>query len=236
MRVPQSACFKDWKADELLKKIMEELQLPVLNAEECRVLGCLMEKSRTTPEYYPMTVNGLMSACNQKTSRHPVVNYDEHTVIHALDSLRKKGLVSTATGGGSRVTKYKHNFAIVYPLVPADLAVICLLLLRGPLTAGEINNLSTRLYSFDSIAEVQEVLDKLMDGDLVYVKQLSKRAGQKEVRYVHLLAGDVSEDELVEDSDSVSPANHSSLENRLRAIEEELAILRKGFDQLKDLL
>lgn len=215
---------------------MEELEIPVLNAEECRVLGCLIEKSRTTPEYYPMTVNALINACNQKTSRHPVVNYDENTVLLALDSLRKKGLVSTATGGGSRVMKYKHNFAIVYPLVPADLAVMCLLLLRGPLTAGEINNLSNRLYGFDSIAEVQEVLDKLEAGEHVFVKQLARRAGQKEVRYIHLLSGDVSNEVSTEDS-LPSTADHSAkLEERLRAIEAELAILRQGFDQLKDLL
>jgi len=154
--------------------------LPVLTAEELRVLGALMEKARATPEYYPMTVKGLLSACNQKTSRNPVVNYDEQLVIHTLDALRKKGLVSTATGAGSRTTKYKHNFAIVYPLVPADLAVICLLLLRGPLTPGEINNISGRLYDFESIEEVQNVLNALADSQPPFVVPLSKKPGQKE--------------------------------------------------------
>src|SRR5690606_29243135 len=130
-------------------------------AEEQRVLGALMEKARTTPEYYPLTLNALLAACNQKTSRRPVVSYDEHTVIAALDSLKRKGLVSTATGGSSRVTKYKHNFAIVHPLVPAEISVICLLLLRGPLTPGEINTNAGRLYEFESLAEVQELLDEL---------------------------------------------------------------------------
>ena len=122
--------------------------LPKLNNEEIRVLGSLMEKSRTTPDYYPMTLNSLTAACNQKSARRPVVQYDDDTVMRTLDSLKKRGLISTATGGSSRAIKYKHNFAIVFPVVPAEVAVICLLLLRGPQTPGEINNNSGRLYEF----------------------------------------------------------------------------------------
>lgn len=213
----------------------DQKPLPVLNAEELRVLGVLMEKARTTPEYYPMTVNGIVVACNQKTSRKPVVNYDEQEVILTLDTLRKKGLVSTATGAGSRVTKYKHNFAIVYPLVPADLAVICLLLLRGPLTPGEINNMSGRLYGFETIDEVQEVLNALASTDPPFLLQLGKKPGQKEARYAHLLGGNVSEDDVESDFEDTS-ANSASLEHRIRALEEEMVILREGFDKLKDLL
>lgn len=213
----------------------EQTTLPILSLEEQRVLGALMEKARTTPEYYPLTVNSLVAACNQKTSRKPVVSYDENTVILVLDALRKKGLVSTATGGGSRVTKYKHNFAIVYPLVPADLSVICLLLLRGHLTPGEINNMSGRLYEFESIEEVQQVLDGLAGMTPPYIRQLDKKPGQKEARYAHLLGGDVQEDDSPA-TDSSLQADNAALEERLRAIEEELAILRQGFDQLKDLL
>src|ERR1700754_4953751 len=113
--------------------------LPVLDATELRVLGSLMEKSKTTPDYYPMTLNGLTAACNQKTSRRPVVQYDDNTVIEALNTLKKRGLISTATGGSIRSVKYKHNFAIVFPLIPAELAILCLLMLRGPQTPGEIN-------------------------------------------------------------------------------------------------
>src|SRR5476651_288584 len=108
------------------------MNLPVLNATELRVLGSLMEKCRTTPEYYPMSLNGLTAACNQKTSRKPVVQYDEETVVLALDSLKKRGLISTATGGSSRTVKFKHNFAIVFPVLPSEVSIICLLLLRGP--------------------------------------------------------------------------------------------------------
>src|SRR6195952_129245 len=163
--------------------------LPVLDDTELRVLGSLMEKSKTTPDYYPMTINSLTAACNQKTSRKPVVSYDEQTVVLAINNLRKRGLVSTATGGTDRVVKYKHNFAIVFPVLPAEVALICLLILRGPQTPGELNTSSGRLYEFESIEEVQEMLEKLADPAMPYVVQLPKRSGQKEARYAHLLAG-----------------------------------------------
>src|SRR3546814_8814836 len=111
--------------------------------------------------YYPLTLNALVAACNQKTSRKPVVQYDESIVITTLDTLRKKGLASTVVGGSSRVTKFKHNFAIVYPVIPAEVAIICLLLLRGPQTPGELNTNSGRLYEFESLEEVQSFLDNI---------------------------------------------------------------------------
>src|SRR5476651_1348502 len=161
------------------------ITLPVLGAEELRVLGSLMEKSKTTPDYYPITINSLTLACNQKSSRKPVVQYDEDTVAQALNTLKKRGLISTATGGSIRSVKYKHNFAIVFPLIPSELAILCLLMLRGPQTPGEINTNAGRLYEFDSIEEVQEMLDKLASGDMPYLVQLPKRPGQKEARYAH---------------------------------------------------
>ncbi len=205
--------------------------LPVLNPEEQRVLGCLMEKSRTTPDYYPMTLNALTAACNQKSSRKPVVDYDDGTVVLTLDSLKKKGLISTVTGGGSRVVKYKHNFAIVYPVVPSDLAIICLLLLRGPQTPGELNTNSGRLYEFESIEEVQQTLEKLASTEHPYLVQLPKRTGQKEARYAHLLGGEPSfeEDEYIEEP---ARRNVSELEQRLSAVEQELAELKASFDKL----
>lgn len=213
---------------------MEEIKpLPVLNEEELRVLGSLLEKSKTTPEYYPMTLNGLQSACNQKTSRKPVVNYDENTIIVALDSLRKKGLISTVVGGGSRVTKYKHNLAIQYPLLPQELAVLCLLILRGPLTAGEINSNSGRLYDFESLDEVQELLEKLSDSEQPFVKFLPKRPGQKEIRFVHLL-GDFNEEDYEDYSSTPSdrPSKVNELEERITALEEKLDNLQTAFDKL----
>jgi uncharacterized protein YceH (UPF0502 family) len=205
--------------------------LPALNAEEQRVLGALMEKSKTTPDYYPMTLNGLTAACNQKTSRNPVVQYDEETVVLALDSLKKKGLVSTATGGSSRAVKYKHNFAIVFPVAPAEVAIIALLLLRGPQTPGELNTNSGRLYEFETLEEVQVVLEKLSAPEMAFVMQLPRRSGQKEVRYMHLLNGTP----VLEESDSpIEPARRSvnELENRLTKVEQELSDLKEAFEKL----
>ena len=207
------------------------ITIPVLDDTELRVLGALMEKCRTTPDYYPMTLNGLTTACNQKTSRKPVVEYDEETVILALDSLKKRGLISTATGGSSRAVKYKHNFAIVFPVVPAEVAVICLLILRGPQTPGEINTNSGRLYEFETLDEVQEVLEKLSQPETPFVQQLPKRAGQKEVRYVHLLGGTPV---ITDDDEPNEPTrrNVSDLEARLSKVETELAELKEAFDKL----
>jgi uncharacterized protein YceH (UPF0502 family) len=204
--------------------------LPVLEATELRVLGSLMEKARTTPEYYPMSLNGLTAACNQKTSRKPVVQYDEETVALALDSLKKRGLISTATGGSSRTVKFKHNFAIVFPVLPSEVSVICLLILRGPQTPGEINTNSGRLYEFESIDEVQQVLEKLANDEPNYVVQLPRRPGQKEVRYAHLLAGEPQ----IPDDDAEQPIIHSAsgLEARVGKLETELAEMKEAFDKL----
>lgn len=213
---------------------MEETNtLPQLSAEELRIIGCLIEKSKTTPEYYPMTLNSLQTACNQKSSRKPVVNYSESTIVSALDLLKRRGLISTVVGGGSRVTKYKHNVAIQFPLLPQELAILCLLILRGPLTAGEINSNAGRLYDFENLDEVQELLIKLSEGELVYIKQLPKRPGQKEVRYVHLFA-EVNEDDFdfsTNNAESISP-NNKQLEERVQSLEEQLAALRQEFDAL----
>ena len=207
------------------------ITIPVLSAEELRVLGALMEKSKTTPDYYPMTLNSLTIACNQKSSRKPVVDYDEGTVVEALNSLKKKGLISTATGGSIRAVKYKHNFAIVFPVVPAELALICLLILRGPLTPGELNSNSGRLYEFESLEEVQTVLEKLARPEMQFVQQLPRRSGQKEVRYAHLLGGEVvfEEEEL-----SQEPARRSvgELEARVAQLEQDYLVLKEAFDKL----
>lgn len=207
------------------------IKLPVLDDTELRVLGALMEKSKTTPDYYPMTLNGLTTACNQKTSRRPVVDYDEETVVLALDSLKKRGLISTATGGSSRATKYKHNFAIIFPVVPAEVALICLLVLRGPQTPGELNTNSGRLWEFESLEEVQNVLERISSEEMPFVQQLPRRAGQKEVRYMHLLGGTV---DYTEDDQHEEPARRSvgELESRLTKVETELAELKEAFEKL----
>lgn len=211
---------------------MDQTQnLPQLDDTELRVLGSMMEKSRTTPDYYPMTINSLVAACNQKTSRNPVVQYDTDTVVNAVNTLKRRGLVSTATGGTDRVVKYKHNFAIVYPLIPSEVAIICLLLLRGPQTPGELNTNSGRLYEFDSIEDVQEILDKLASVDNPFIKQLGRRPGQKEARYIHLLgrSTDWNEESFAAET---SPRSSGELEARLAKVEQELAELKDAFEKL----
>lgn len=215
---------------------MEERKaLPDLSAAEQRVLGSLIEKSRTTPDYYPMTLNSLTAACNQKSSRTPVVNYDEETVTITLNSLKIKGLISTVTGGSSRTIKYKHNLGIVYPLVPSELSILCLLMLRGPLTPGEINSNSGRLYEFEHIEEVLEQLQKLSDEAQPFVKQLPKRSGQKEARFVHLL-GEQTETE--ESTPEVQQATifqpNEALENRILKLEREVEDLKELVNLLMD--
>ena len=205
--------------------------LPLLSDQEIRVLGSLIEKSRTTPDYYPMTLNSLTAACNQKSARKPVVEYDEGTIILTLDSLKKKGLISTATGGSSRSTKYKHNLAIVFPIVPAQLAIICLLLLRGAQTPGELNTNSGRLFEFETLDEVNEVIEQLVNFEPPFLVQLPKRTGQKEVRYMHLFGG---EPQIEEDEPFAEPARNSvnELEQRIQTLEENYAQLKADLDKL----
>ncbi|MFT4061973.1 MAG: YceH family protein [Edaphocola sp.] len=209
---------------------MEELHstLPLLDAEEMRILGSLMEKSRATPEYYPMTVNGLTAACNQKTSRRPVVQYDEQTVVLALDKLRSKGLVSTATGGGSRTVKHKHNIALHYQLVPAEIAILSMLMLRGPQTPGELNTNSGRLYEFDSLEEVQDTLEKLSNSSPAFVRQLARLSGQKEARYTQLF----NEEQITDIAAPKTDEGYEALAARVQVLEHELTELKQSFAEL----
>lgn len=214
---------------------MESSTLPLLNAVELRVLGSLIEKSKTTPDYYPMTVNALTAACNQKTSRKPVVDYDEETVTAALNSLKSQSIVSTAVGGSIRAVKYKHNFTTVYPLTDGELAILCLLFLRGPQTPGELNTNSARLHEFRSLEGVHDALNKLMSSSSPYIKELPRRAGQKETRFIHLL-GDTTNFEEDETHEEPVRKNVSDLEARLTAVELELAEVKETLAKItKDL-
>jgi len=207
------------------------ITLPVLSAEELRVLGSLMEKSKTTPDYYPMTINSLTLACNQKTSRRPVVQYDEDTVAQALNTLKRKGLISTATGGSIRSVKYKHNFAIVFPVLPSEVAIICLLMLRGPQTPGELNTNSGRMHEFESLEELQAALERLSSPEMPFLVELPRRPGQKETRYAHLLSGtpEYNEDDF---ADEAPARSHGGLEARVVKLENDLAELKEAFDKL----
>lgn len=197
------------------------LEIPKLSDIEVRVLGALIEKSKTTPDYYPMTLNALTAACNQKSSRHPVVDYDEETVVMALNQLKAQSIVAMAIGGSSRINKYKHNFTTVFPLRDGELATMCLLFLRGALTPGEVKSNSGRLHEFHSLEAVNELLLKLSTQEPAFVKELPKRAGQKEARYVHLFS-DYNETE--ESVTAIEPARKSvsELEARVELLEKEL--------------
>jgi uncharacterized protein YceH (UPF0502 family) len=163
----------------------------VLDPAELRVLGALIEKEITTPDYYPLSLNALQAACNQTSNRNPVVHYDEPTVARAAESLRDKKVLHVIDRGESRVTKYRHVVYEALDLGRPAVAVLCVLLLRGPQTVGEIRTRSNRLYDFSSLEEVEATLNSLASAQPPLVVSLPRQAGQKEIRYAHLLGGDV---------------------------------------------
>jgi uncharacterized protein YceH (UPF0502 family) len=200
----------------------------LLNDIEIRVLGSLMEKSMTTPEYYPLSLNALTNACNQKSNRDPVVSFDETTVVRALDSLRGKQLV--VLSASSRVPKYAEVFADTRKMVTREAALIMALLLRGPRTVGELRGKTERAYKFEDLAEVEATLDEL--GESGYVTKLPRMAGRKESRYAHLLAGDVQVEEAAPRLESAAIVVRAENE-RIAALEEEVQRLRQEFDTLQ---
>jgi uncharacterized protein YceH (UPF0502 family) len=213
----------------------------ILNEVEVRVLGVLIEKQVTTPEYYPLTLNALTLACNQKNNRHPVVSYDEATVTQALESLREKNLVYVFYGSTSRVPKYKHMMPEVFHLNQQEVALICLLMLRGAQTVGELRGRTERLYDFTGLEEVEETLNSLMtkESEALIVK-LPRQSGQKEVRYAHLLSGEVRiEDETAmrdaapEAAHHVRSDRHSRLEQEVEMLRTQVEALRQEFEQFK---
>ena len=208
----------------------------ILNEAEVRVLGSLVEKQVTTPEYYPLTLNALVQACNQKSNRSPVVAYDEATVERAAESLRAKNLVYLFYGSTSRVPKYKHMMAEVFSLSAAELAVMCVLMLRGHQTTGELRGRTDRLYDFSTLQEVEETLDALGAKEPEpLVLKLPRQPGQKEVRYAHLLSGEVTPEQfsVPEHADSSAPPLVVARSDRLAALEQEVAALRREFEEFK---
>src|SRR5947209_654426 len=163
-----------------------------LDAAEARVLGSLLEKEIATPEYYPLSLNALVNACNQKSNREPVVSYDEETVEAALDGLRAKGLGMRVSGRDSRVPKHEQRFTERFNLGRREAALMCVLMLRGPQTVGELRGRTDRLYTFDDLESVESTLNKL--AEMEFVKQLPRQAGYKEPRWAQLLAGDIEFD------------------------------------------
>jgi uncharacterized protein len=168
-----------------------------LSAEQIRVLGCLLEKQRTTPDVYPLSLNSLRLACNQSTNREPVVEYDEATVRDALHRLERRGLVRLASGAGSRATKYRHLLAERLPMDLPEEAVMCVLMLRGPQTPGELKQRGERMHPFADLDEVQATLSRLIERGLA--ERLQRRPGQKEERYRELLG---AEEEVHKDAEA----------------------------------
>jgi uncharacterized protein YceH (UPF0502 family) len=198
-----------------------------LDATEVRVLGALMEKEKTTPEYYPMSLNALVNACNQKSNRDPVVAYDEETVETALQGLRDKGL-SSRISGGTRVPKHEHRFTERCNLGRREEAVLCVLMLRGSQTVGELRGRTDRLYNFDDLEAVESTLHRL--ADIGFVKKLPRQTGYKEQRWAQLLAGDV---EIVEEAEAPPPERGPSDRERIAALEREVAELKRAFEDFR---
>lgn len=207
----------------------------ILNDYELRVIGALVEKQIATPDYYPMTLNALVNACNQKNHRDPVVSYDEATVVRALDSLREKKLAYTFHGSDSRVPKYGHLFSKGYELNEAETAVMTVLALRGPQTPGELRSRTAHLHNFENLPEVETTLQNLSLRDQALVIKLPRLSGSRESRFAHLLGGDINVEELaatMEKADATASASRGSNE-RVAKLEEEVAILRQGLTDLK---
>lgn len=213
-----------------------EQQSIVLNPAEARVLGALIEKEATTPDYYPLSLNALVNACNQKSNREPVVEYDEDTVYQAIDSLREKRLALTIVGGG-RVTKYAQRISETMNLGRRELAVLCVLLLRGAQTLGEIKDRSERMYSFADLEETERVLEKLAEWpDMPLAKKLPRQPGQKESRYCHLLSGEPSAVTWAEAAVTPGMSKLAQLEQEVQQLRTEFTELKRRFEDLESQL
>jgi uncharacterized protein YceH (UPF0502 family) len=206
---------------------------PLLTEVEARVLGALIEKEITTPDYYPLSMNALLNACNQKSNREPVTELDEDSVRQALHGLDDKGLGGAVRGSDSRVTKYEHRFSEAYNLGRREVAILCVLLLRGPQTPGELRGRTERLYSFDELSDVQSTLQKLMDRDPPMVRILPRQPGTKESRYLHLFCGDTYVPS--------STVEHSSVrtgvdEERVLSLEAQITELKREVAELREMV
>ncbi len=207
----------------------------ILNEYELRVLGALVEKHIATPDYYPMTLNALTNACNQKNHRDPVTSFDEATVVRALDSLREKNLAYVFHGSDARVPKYGHLFSKVYDLNPQETAVLIVLMLRGPQTPGELRSRTPHLMNFDSLSQVEETLQNLSVRDEALVVKLPRVAGMKEARYAHQLGGLVNIEEIAVTLKPEPAVVHVRADNeRTVRLEAEVATLRQELNELKE--
>ena len=213
----------------------------ILSDIEARILGCLVEKQVTTPEYYPLTLNALTLACNQKNNRYPVTSYSEDQVAQAIETLREKNLIYVFYGSTSRVPKYKHVMPEVLHLSHGELAVLCVLMLRGPQTPGELRSHGGRLHEFSGLDEIEQILNQLItrEPDPLAIR-LSRQPGQKEVRFMHLLSGAVNE-ELLASVEVTTTSNQrrggndqiARLEQRVHDLEGIVEELRTQFGEFR---
>ena len=206
----------------------------VLTEIETRVLGALIEKDITTPDYYPLSLNALVNACNQKNNREPVMTLAEETVRTALAMLQEKRLAGPASGADSRVTKYEHRLQEVFNFDRREIAVVCVLLLRGPQTPGELRGRTERMYHFEALDDVASTLDRLAQREPPLARVLPRQPGTKESRYTHLFAGEPSIPDLPAStvSDFSTPSASSAID-RVAHLEEEVADLRRELSDVQ---
>ncbi|WP_415903642.1 YceH family protein [Neptuniibacter sp. QD29_5] len=209
-----------------------------LTSLQTRVIGCLLEKEITTPDQYPLSLNGLTTACNQKSNREPVLSLDESEVQNVLDELKEKRLVRDESGFGSRVSKFKHRFCNTefsdLQFTEQQLAVICVLFLRGPQTPGELRTRTNRLCEFKDVSEVEATLTSLADHPMgSLVQRLAREPGKRESRYVHLFSGAV-EDADVEIAGTDTDDHNLTLQQRIARLEQEVADLKQEIMTLKN--
>jgi uncharacterized protein len=200
-----------------------------LSEVEVRVLGALVEKETTTPEYYPLSLNALVNACNQKSNREPVMTLDEDAVRKALRSLTDQALARAASG--DRVAKFEHRLNELYNFHRHEMAVLCVLMLRGPQTPGELRTRTERMYEFEDLDAVHGALNLLMRREPPLVKVLPRQAGTKESRYMHLLSGDVAP---VEGTEDIAVVVNQGAEDRISGLENEVRQLRRELETLRD--
>jgi uncharacterized protein YceH (UPF0502 family) len=209
----------------------------ILNDVETRVLGSLVEKDVTTPDYYPLSLNALVNACNQKNNRDPVMHLQEDSVQDALSTLQEKRLAGPTSSADSRVTKYEHRLQEAFNFTRGETAVLCVLLLRGPQTPGELRGRTERMHRFEDLTEVQSTLQRLMQRDPPLVRVLPRQPGTKESRYKHLLAGDVEDAaDVAQALSSAFVASNSHDIDRITHLENEVSDLRKEVADLKQQL
>jgi uncharacterized protein YceH (UPF0502 family) len=205
----------------------------VLSEIEARVLGALLEKEITTPDYYPLSLNALVNACNQKSNRDPIMNLDEDSVRAALRTLQDNSLARSVSAADSRVTKYEHRLQEAFNLDRREAAVFCELLLRGPQTPGELRTRAERMHPFDDLSEAQSALQRLMNREPALVKVLARQPGTKESRYTHLLSGEPRSVNATSEREVQVAESKPEKIDALSRLSTELAELRKDMADLK---